>query len=258
MVGINIQGAFDSKDPEFLSQILDEVKNKTDKLNGAMQEYGFTWMDTAQEYRNAALGDLFDQLLEKTNLLKGAGINYEEILSRQSGQYSELLQQALKTNTEIPISMKQTLEDLMKMGKLVDENGNQFEDLEDVTWAKTMTQGFGEVTDAIHELTDALLNGVGGAIDNLNKRKVHIQTQIDSPDLSSRGVEEPSYYAKGGTVVNFRPRGSDTVPAMLTPGERVIPRGGGGGTAIFELNGRKVAEIVVPEIPGAVKRLGIR
>jgi hypothetical protein len=258
MVGINIQGAFDSKDPEFLAQILDEVKNKTDKLNAAMQEYGFTWTDLGDEYRAAALGDLFNELLEKTNLLKGAGINYEEILSRQAEQYSDLLSKAILTGTEIPIALKPVLEDLLKMGKLVDENGNQFEDLEDVSWSKTMTQAFDGVTKAIYEVRDAILYGITGAIDEVNKKEIRVRASIDRTDIDS-GVEvqEPSYYARGG-VVAFKPRGSDTVPAMLTPGERVIPRGGGGGKVVVELNSRFLAETVVPEIPGAVKRLGIR
>jgi hypothetical protein len=255
MVGINIQGAFDSKDPEFLSQVLGEMETKTQKLNAAMEEYGFTWQDLGDEYRGAALADQFDVLFEKTQLLKGAQIDYTEILSRQAEQYSTLVQQAIATNTEIPLAMKPVLEDLLRMGKLTDASGAAFEDLEDVTWAKTLTQGFDQVTLAIYELRDALVNGVGGAIDSLNNKKIHIQTQYDSPP----NVQEPAYYASGGTVVPFRPRGTDTVPAMLTPGERVIPRGGGGGgTVIVEIGARKMAEIVVPEIPGVVKRMGIR
>lgn len=262
MVGIHIKGAFDSKDPEFLKQILDEMNDKTQKLTAAMQEYGFTWEDLGAEYRGAQLADQFDVLFEKTQLLKGAGIDYSTILQRQAGDYSSLVQAAIRSGTEIPLSMQPVLQDLIDMGGLLDENGIAFTDLSDVSWAKTMTQGFEDVTAAIYELRDALVGGVGSALDDIGRRVVtpRIQPIWEGPDESARPEEQqPAYYASGGTVVPFRPRGTDTVPAMLTPGERVIPRGGsGGGTVVVELNGRWVAETVAPELPGVIKRLGIR
>jgi len=42
----------------------------------------------------------------------------------------------------------------------------------------------------------------------------------DTQQMRSGGV----VYASNGTLVNFQPRGTDTVPAMLTPGEFVINR----------------------------------
>ena len=53
----------------------------------------------------------------------------------------------------------------------------------------------------------------------------------DLPDFDYYKNKEPLYkqtggmiYASQGTLVNFQPRGTDTVPAMLTPGEFVINR----------------------------------
>ena len=71
-------------------------------------------------------------------------------------------------------------------------------------------------------------------------------------------LEEPAYMASGG-VVPFTPRGTDTVPAMLTPGETVTPAGrsGRGGTAIIKINGRTLAEVIVPELPGVVQEYGL-
>jgi len=82
------------------------------------------------------------------------------------------------------------------------------------------------------------------------------------------GGRVPQYLARGSWV-NWRPQGSDTVPAMLTPGEIVLNaaqqrnvanRMRGNTTVIFELDGRSVAEGVVPHIPGVVKRfrVGVR
>lgn len=64
----------------------------------------------------------------------------------------------------------------------------------------------------------------------------------------------------------FVPRGTDTVPAMLTPGERVLSPSEarayerGAGNIIVKLvlpNGKLLAEEIVPNIPAAAKRLGV-
>ncbi len=77
--------------------------------------------------------------------------------------------------------------------------------------------------------------------------------------VTATGIE---YLQAGGPV--WTPQGSDTVPAMLTPGERVLSvaearryrGGGGGGTVIVMLDGRVLAQAIVPEFEGAVRRLG--
>ena len=74
------------------------------------------------------------------------------------------------------------------------------------------------------------------------------------------------YFDRGGRVLPFLPKGTDTVPAMLTPGEIVINAaqqgriasalvgGGGTTTVILEADGRTLAELMVPHVPGALKR----
>ena len=74
------------------------------------------------------------------------------------------------------------------------------------------------------------------------------------------------YFNRGGRVLPFLPKGTDTVPAMLTPGEIVINAaqqgriasalvgGGGTTTVILEADGRTLAELMVPHVPGALKR----
>lgn len=203
IVGINIKAAFDWKDPDAFKQVIDDLNSKTKLLNDAMQEYGFTWEDMGEKARNAKLSQLFDELFAKTDILRTAGIDYHEILTRQADDYSKLVQSAIRTGTEIPAAMQPVLQDLVDMGLLVDENGQAFTDLSKITWAKTLTQGFDEVTAAINKLADAITNGVGGALNDISSKtyQVHVKTEFDS---GGGGGEVPEY-ATGtrGQFVDF-------------------------------------------------------
>ena len=71
-----------------------------------------------------------------------------------------------------------------------------------------------------------LTGGVLGAIPNKDKldqlKAARSQQQkAQQPQTRARGG---LIYAANGTLVNFQPQGTDTVPAMLTPGEFVINR----------------------------------
>jgi hypothetical protein len=281
LVGIHIQGAFDSKDPEFLAQILDEIDSKTAKLNAAMEEYGFTWEDMGERYRAAQLGDQFDALLEKTQLLRGAGIDYATILERQAEDYSELVQAAIRTGTEIPIALQPVLQQLLEAGQLIGENGEKLTDLEDISWAKSLTQGFDQVTGAIYDLRDAIL-GVNGAIDQVSGRRISVG--IDTSDLSARGDGSGFDSAHwGGFLWNGRvhrfhaggPIGGDEFPILAQSGEFVMRRAavnrygvdfmravnsgrfGGGSQPIHIHNyvgGEKVDELVVDAMDRRYRR----
>lgn len=81
-----------------------------------------------------------------------------------------------------------------------------------------------------------------------------LEFEYDLPNITIPAkAREPEDMAGGGTVV-WRPSGSDTVPAMLTPGERVIPRGGAGRdddtqTIVVKIGERVIAKTAVRGMP---------
>ncbi|NDG30572.1 hypothetical protein EB118_10945, partial [bacterium] len=60
-----------------------------------------------------------------------------------------------------------------------------------------------------------------GALPDGDRLLDQIQLEIKEPIKRARGG---LIYASNGTLVNFQPKGTDTVPAMLTPGEFVVNR----------------------------------
>ena len=84
----------------------------------------------------------------------------------------------------------------------------------------------------------ALTNGEFGALPNVQKIKelaaFRAAQQQAKKDKAKQEAQNPGQvaamatggvvYASNGTLVNYQPRGTDTVPAMLTPGEFVVNR----------------------------------
>lgn len=109
-------------------------------------------------------------------------------------------------------------------GKLfVDKFKENAGDLKNLLSGKTFTdklkEKFNQLLDKLKNILSAGIGGVGkggggGGGGFISKA---------SGGLLSKGGTIP-LYAAGGAVV-MQPRGTDTVPAMLTPGEMVIPRG---------------------------------
>lgn len=66
------------------------------------------------------------------------------------------------------------------------------------------------------QMMNLVRNRQGEVVEEAKKQQTEQKTQ----KLATGGL----VYASNGTLVNFQPRGTDTVPAMLTPGEFVINR----------------------------------
>lgn len=268
LVQIQIDAAFASRDPKWIGQVLDEVDQKTQKLTAAMEEYGFTWEDLPVKARQSQMIELSDTLFEKTQLLKGAGIDYNEILKRQAADYAELIRTAVRTETEIPAALRPVIEDLTEMGLLVDENGNLMKELGEVKFAETLTQGFDRVVGKLDELIDRLTHGVGGALDNLGRRSVTVPIHFAVDDIPNPGGEPG--YAHGTPGLGFVDFGRAT-PTWLHGREAVVPEGrtgdlaaqiaaalgtmaGGSGPATVIVNGEQFDGYIIRKTRGAMAR----
>jgi hypothetical protein len=114
-------------------------------------------------------------------------------------------------------------------GTLTDEFGKSLTDTTRLHFAADLTKMFESLILKLDELIDKI-GGVGGALGGLGNIEVRptIKPRFDTSDLPegsavpfSHGGIVPEYYSTG-KVINFAPRGTDTVPAMLTPGEEVL------------------------------------
>lgn len=99
-------------------------------------------------------------------------------------------------------------------------------------FASTLTSYTGAFRSAGVTLGQAFADGINSATANISVRITGSGTASGGSSLGGRigslvGRQyggEVIYRANGGQTVNFTPRGTDTVPAMLTPGEYVVRR----------------------------------
>lgn len=77
-----------------------------------------------------------------------------------------------------------------------------------------------QVTASTHASGGGLIDGVSRFLNNI-KANMSLAGAMLGQYANGGSI---GYYAKGGMLAYFEPKGSDTVPAMLTPGEFVIQR----------------------------------
>lgn len=264
IAGTTLREVLNAKTPDDYRMAVERLNQAFEFQDAAMQlldetvaEYGLTLADMGDKYRQSKLNEEFGLLLQKQEILSAAGVNFDLILNKQADSFKSLIATAIETGATIPQELKTAIDRMEELGLFTDEAGNKLFDLSKVNYVETLDSKFNTLLDTIQALVDAIERGLGGAIKSLPKPKAPWEDWPAPPNYPAFETAEPSYYAKGGVVVPFTPRGTDTVPAMLTPGERVVPRGGGGGgTAIIQLDSKTIARAVVPEIPGAVRRYG--
>ncbi len=203
------------------------------RLPGLISKYGLSWEDAGNQAKQAHLDEIAQGLIQDFADLSKAGFDVTVITDKMSASINDYVHQATATGTEIPAAMKPLLQKMIDMGTLTDDAGNKLTDLSGLSFATTLTQGFKDITDAINALTLALTGGMGPALEAIGKTVVtpHIKPVIDYPDGSEGSASTAATggyvgktnvipFAVGGSV--FAPSGTDTVPAMLTPGEIVL------------------------------------
>lgn len=257
------QGAEASKAAiDKVNQAFTEQKQDAADLDAAIQKYGFSIEELGPTMQRQKLTEQAVELMNDFRLLAGSGIDVDVVLGKMGGSINDFVAAALRTGTEVPSQMKPMLDKMIEMGTLTDENGNKITDLGDsgLTFSETMTQGFDRIVKKFDELLTkiGMVPAVIARIPTEINTDVNVHVRRTTEDVGSdvggaamgglvtnHGVQ---YLAAGGNVLSFAARGTDTVPAMLTPGEgivsrrgmgvlgadglRALNRGGGGGTVV--------------------------
>lgn len=187
----------------------------------------------------------------------------EALLTFMEGTLAQFLEQLQVLIEKINELTDPTIENLRQKEAETEE---QTDDL------KLAIEELGDMCDAKKPSVDALADSIvrlgevaqssagmvrelAAAIDSLHDKTVTISVVMNTSGAGGIGLPSfaqnggPIYRAGGGSVF-FKPRGSDTVPAMLTPGEFVMRK-----TAVDKIGVPILSMLNSMNIPGAIDAL---
>jgi hypothetical protein len=238
-----------------LTDLLGTQDQAMGDLQQTAEKYGFTLAELGPTLQRQNLDKQAQELYKDFQVLNAGGLDHTAILTRMSGAVNDYVHNALQMGIAVPESMRKMLDEMAKQGTLTDLAGNKIDDLEQsgLSFTMTMSEGFKSLIEEVKKLTNAIAVGLGLALDNLPEPTITVHTKFDTsgiagaPDYqgprtipgnpygsypgdvveAKRGGRITefglAYFDRGsmGRILPWRPRGTDTVPAMLTPGETV-------------------------------------
>lgn len=260
---LQMQGLTDAQRMS-LQALLADTKPNFAQLTDMASKYGITLGNLGPKFEEANIEGTAKQIFNDFTSLKDAGGDVGGILFGMSDEISKLVDDSAKFGTAIPDNMRPLIQNLIDAGKLLDANGNQITDITKISFESTpLDEGLKSLTAAINGLSNLMqglpadagtaADGIGNALGRIKAPTIHVGVVYDGtvPPPESPQPNSPDYYgsaggwvhasgiqqfSKGGRVLPFSPlylarggwgllpRGTDTVPAMLTPGELVLNR----------------------------------
>jgi phage-related holin len=230
------------------------------KFEEAAKRYGIAVDALGQQFQQHQISKTAQQMVDDMDLLLRGGATMGTILFGMKEEISTVVQNAMRFGTELPENMRPWIEELQRAGLLVDAQGQALTDITNLRFGESMQTTFQRVADSIQELVDLLKGPLTNALDTVGAKVVKPRVEIDvEGGDGSIWDGTRNGYAHGGVVYaagGWVPRGTDTVPAMLTPGEGVLSRrgmamlgalnngtaGGGGVTVNVNLAGATLFE----------------
>jgi hypothetical protein len=215
-----------------------------ENLSSAAGRYGLSLDALGGKAAQLSISHEADQIeSDYDTLVTKSGADSDTVLAGMKTSLTKLVDHALDAGAVLPTALQPLVKQLIDTGQLTDTAGNKITDLGKLKFDDTgdpLASGMKSLTDAITNLGNILqglpktaqdaASGMGAALATVKVPTIHVPVQFDhsGDDPTAHAAEGGfvtahgvSYYDMGG----FVPRGTDTVPAMLTPGEAILNRG---------------------------------
>lgn len=241
--------------------IADRYKISLEGLGGTIQQLGTTTTWTS--------------MLNDIQALERAGADVGGILVGMKEEIGALVAESLRLGLEVPANMRPYVQNLFDTGQLLDAQGQAITDISTLRWGAPVETQADIARQAMERLDEAMQN----LVDRLDEIIDRLANGLpDAAEQGARGaggalsgIEPPEF--RGGSVESFDTGGliERTQIAQVHRGELIGPvdfmaralagamsRIGTGGARVVQvvLDRRVLAEALVDEMPGALRRAG--
>lgn len=260
-------------------QWADSLVTTWDQVVGYAEKYGIHIEGMGPKIVQLGQTATWTDMLNAIQALERAGGDVGGILVGMTDEMSTLVQQSRRAGTEIPSNLRPYIQSVADAGKLLDENGEAITDLSGIKWGdpvksqadiakaamEKLDEAMQNLVDRLDQIIDRLTHGLPDAA-STPMPTVRIPYEYVDAGGGPRTDGEPGY-ASGGLIT--RPHrawvGEGGEPELIGPVAFMrealagaLRQVGGGGARVVQvvLDRRVLAEALVDEIPGALRRAG--
>jgi hypothetical protein len=207
-------------------------------MEEAAQRLGVSTNALGQSFQNAKANANWQSVIDDLDTLTRGGADMNALLGDEGlqGKFNELVQQSQQFGTTIPSNMRPWMQQLIDSGKLLGADHKAITDINQLHFGGDMQTTLDALNQTLQHLIDALNVGLPNAARHAGQTWRDELGDLPVPGAGGRG-------------------GDGSGPLGGDPGQSAASRVG--GTAVINIDGRTMAEIVVPHIPGVVDRYGL-
>jgi len=218
-----------------IDSLIEQTTVDFDKMNRVVQEFGLDISKLGPAFQQAAIDKEAQRIIDAMAIMEKGGADMSGVLEGMADEISKVVQDSIKFGTTIPENMKPWIEELMKSGKLVDENGQAITDMAKIKFGAAMESDMSKLTKKLDELIQKLAE-MADAFNNVRDAaagagNVDVGGPSGNPNgggQSQNGSGSDGFATGGMAGRDFRrPGHGDIFPALLRRGETVLPPGVG-------------------------------
>jgi hypothetical protein len=193
-----ILGQLTQENKDLLAEMAEAGTVDYRKMQEAAERYGIPLESLGQQFQQLRIDDVARNIINDFDLLQRGGADVGTILFGMQEEISRLVTDSIKFGTSIPQNMKPWIDELMRAGLLVNENGDKLTDLAGLNFGDPIQTAFEEITSAVQELVDAIRNELIPAFQAI-PRNVPAPGMPDvTPPGTTTPTPTPEYVPNGG------------------------------------------------------------
>lgn len=256
-----------------------------ESVNQTAQKYGLTLETLGPKMQQIATTDAATALINDFEQLKAAGADVGGVLVGMKDELSKIVQESIRYGTELPQNMEPVIQELIRTGQLLDENGKAYTDISQIKFGEPVVSETEQIATSIDSLTEALkalitsMGGIapaagqaaGGVQESFRGVRIKIPVEYDVEDFP--GLPSPEVPGAAGGVMTGQPNlvlfgeGGETelggpksffrdvfASLGLDLGAGGGPRGGGSDQAPITIGPFNITAMSSSDLKGAIER----